>query len=44
MHRREFIAGGLATLCLTWTAFAVTEPLVNPQLLVAATSPGLLLV
>lgn len=41
MHRREFIAGGLATLCLTRTAFAVAESKVKPQLQVAATSPWL---
>ncbi|MCA1179344.1 MULTISPECIES: SMP-30/gluconolactonase/LRE family protein [unclassified Pantoea] len=41
MQRREFIAGGLATLCLPRAAFAVAESMINPQLQVAATSPWL---
>jgi sugar lactone lactonase YvrE len=41
MQRREFIAGGLATLCLSRAAFAVAESMVNPQLQLAATSPWL---
>jgi len=41
MQRREFIAGGIATLCLSRTAFAVAESMVSPRLQVAATSPWL---
>ncbi|WP_017345756.1 hypothetical protein [Pantoea sp. A4] len=41
MQRREFIAGGLATLCLLRAAFAAAESMVNLQLQVAATSPWL---
>lgn len=41
MQRREFIAGGIATLCLTQTAFAVAESIVKPQLQVVGTLPWL---
>lgn len=41
MQRRDFIAGGIATLCLSQKAFAVAESIVKPQLQVAATSPWL---